>query len=198
MSAICSAFLSIEWTPWKIKQFISFHWHMYHNLRPWTGHAPWFRDGVSPLLLEMTVFRKACKHARAWIQGSPACRYWRKSYFLKRYCTGVIQNCCCWAKAMKSELLPFCETRHLHQDVVFFDWKVLQGPARPSGPPAPYGLILGPQAPTHPENTQDQGQQFSIFDTEGHNHSCSPAHFRVHLETLSRLQILERPWQSGS
>lgn len=32
-----------------------------------------------------------------------------------------------WAAALH-------ETRRLHQNVVFFDWKVLQGPARPSGP----------------------------------------------------------------
>lgn len=58
-----------------------------------------------------------------------------------------------WAAALH-------ETRHLHQDVVFFDWKVLQGPARPSGPPCPLRPHLGSQAPAHPENTQDQDSSF--------------------------------------
>ena len=47
------------------------------------------------------------------------------------------------------------ETRHLHQDFVFFYLKVLQEPSRPSEALCPLRPHLGSQAPTLPENAQD-------------------------------------------
>lgn len=90
-----------------------------------------------------------------------------------------------WAAALH-------EPRHLPQDFVFFDWKVLQGPSRPSGPLCPLRPHLGSLAPT-PWERPGPRRQLSVFDTEGDNHSCSPAHFRVHPKMLSRLQILGTP-----
>ena len=169
---------------------------MYHNLRPWTGHAPWFREGVSPLPLEMTVFRKACKHARDVNQGSYLLyRYWQ-SYFLNDTVLVSFKTATVGPKVWKVSCCP-SRDKAPPPECSFLR---LEGPSRTCKavrPPAPYGLILGPRhLPIL--RTPRTRRQFSIFDTEGHNHSCSPAHFRVHLETLSRLQILERPWQSGS
>lgn len=170
---------------------------MYHNLRPWTGHAPWFRDGVSPLLLEMTVFRKACKHARDVNQGSYLLyRYWR-SYFLNDTVLVSFKTAAVGPKLWKVSCCP-SRDKAPSPGCRFLR---LKGPSRTcKAVRAPLPLTASSWVPGTDPSWEHPGprQQFSIFDTEGHNHSCSPAHFRVHLETLSRLQILERPWQSGS
>lgn len=132
---------------------------MYHNLRLWTGHAPWFREGVSPLPLEMTVFRKACKHARDVNQGSYLLyRYWQ-SYFLNDTVLVSFKTATVGPKVWKVSCCP-SRDKAPSPECSFLR---LEGPSRTCKAvraPCPLRPHLGSQAPTHPENTQDQDGSF--------------------------------------
>ena len=96
-----------------------------------------------------------------------------------------------WAAALH-------EPRHLPQDFVFFDWKVLQGPSRPSGPLCPLRPHLGSPAPTHPENAQDQDGSFqSLTRRVTITHVLQLISGSI-LKRFLDYKSLERPWQSGS
>lgn len=165
---------------------------MYHNLWPWTGHAPWFRDGVSPLLLETTVFRKACKHARDVNQGSYLLYcYWR-SYFLNDTILVSFKTAAVRPKVWKVSCCP----SRAKAPSPGFHFLRLEGPSRTfKAVRAPLPATAASWVPSAYPSWERPGprRQLSVFDTEGDNHSCSPAHFRVHPETLSRLQILGMP-----
>ena len=82
--------------------------------------------------------------------------------------------------------------------IVFFDWKVLQGPSRPSGPLCPLRPHLGSLAPTHPENAQDQDGSFQSLTTRVTITHVIQLISGSILKRFLDYKSLEHPWQSSS